>query len=181
LKLAQQKGNGIVEEENRRLFWYVRESDISGSAASKRVHFIQLEEYVDLQLPVPDPLFYSTSKYPGTISIRQFMNPSVVVDGLGVNAFMMVLESIYARITTFRRNSESLDMKIFDISHGGELVQEYQRIRQDLALFYHRLPVFVHHLGSATSPLGQSMQEKEWIMLRIIYHSTFASLHGISN
>jgi hypothetical protein len=175
----------IIDEESRRCFWYVRESDVSGSAASKRHHFFETDdEFLDLLLPIPETMFYfaSPTNFLPTVSLRQFLDPQMPSDwssSLSCNAYLMVIESIYARITSFRRKSESLNMKIFDVGSGGQLVQEYQLIRNDLALFYHRLPDFVKMFDRGMYPASWTPECSEWTILAIIYHSTFASLHGI--
>lgn len=174
----------IIHEESRRCFWYVRESDISGSAASKRHHFFECQdEWNELLLPVSQNVFYygNPATFQPTINIKQFLDPQLNIDWnihLGPNAFLMVLESIYARITSFRRRSESMSIKVFDTSQG-QLVQDYQLIRNDLVLFYHRLPDAVKQFDNGMFPIQWDTECSEWIILKIIYHSTFASLHGI--
>lgn len=175
----------ITSEESRRCFWYVRESDVSGSAASKRHHFFESEdEFKDLLLPIPESMFYFShpSNYLPTVSLKQFLDPQMPTEwsqSLSCNAYLMVLESIYARITSFRRKAESLNMKIIDVGSGGVLMQDYQQLRTDLALFYYRLPEFVKLFDRGAFPPTWTPDCSEWTILTIIYHSTYASLHGI--
>jgi hypothetical protein len=130
--------------------------------------------------PIPNAAFYYSPPL-ATHTLQQFLNPQLSIEcsqSLSCNAFLVVLESIYARITSFRRKSESLNMKVFDPMSGGHLLQEYQIIRNDMELLYHRLPDFVKAFDQNIFPSTWNSEYSEWIVLNIIYHSTFASLHG---
>lgn len=157
----------------------------ASSAASKREHFYQnADEYRNALLPIHDSIFHNgnPSQFPKTVTITQFLSPNFSCSpadlGLSSNAYMVVIQSILGRITDFRRTAELEGIQVFDGRFHEKLNASYQSIEKDLSMFYNRLPEEVKLLDQGVINGQWSIDHYDWILVLIVYHSTFTSFLG---
>ncbi|TPX58880.1 hypothetical protein PhCBS80983_g02839 [Powellomyces hirtus] len=198
----------IATEECRRIWWWIRNYDASGSAASKRPQMISDSEYeVSLLLPCPDSLFYATRygcypespAIPRTETLNEFFDARGSVKQMqsmiGPNGYVAALATLFNRVTTYRQQCNNRNILPFaPVSPGDdvdELVQQFSVHERELDTWYKRLPEWVKVLDSGLKnpkdPLvagGLCWNEQwvretyEWCIALVIWHASAATLHG---
>ncbi|KNC98179.1 uncharacterized protein SPPG_06583 [Spizellomyces punctatus DAOM BR117] len=196
----------ITAEESRRCWWWMRNYDASGSAASKRPQMISDAEYAStLLLPCPDSLFYAT-RYglkpdtpviPRTQTLDEFYSELFSADlthsSIGPNGYIAALTALFNRVTRFRQQCNNDNILPFCPGPGThtQLLRELERHQAELDMWYGKLPQWVQVLNSGVrdpnDPIvggGMCWEEQwvretyEWGIALVIWHATVATLHG---
>ncbi|KAI8818777.1 uncharacterized protein EV422DRAFT_536809 [Fimicolochytrium jonesii] len=197
----------IMAEECRRIWWWVRNYDASGSAASKRPQMISDSEYSkELLLPCPDSLFYATRygltptspTIPRTQTLDEFYSAVFGADlahsSIGPNGYIGALTALFNRVTKFRQNCNTINVLPFAVTPETDthyVLRDFNAHKAELDMWYHKLPGWVKILDSAVKdpadPIvggglcweDQWMRETyEWGIALVIYHAACATLHG---
>ncbi|KAJ3023844.1 hypothetical protein HKX48_000532 [Thoreauomyces humboldtii] len=197
----------IMAEESRRIWWWTRNYDASGSAASKRPQMISDGEYANqLLLPCPDSLFHAT-RYglcppspvvPRTQTLQEFYSGCFAAEQvhsvIGPNGYIAALTALFNRVTRYRQQCNVVNILPFapgPQDDVNELVREFGTYQGELDLWYQKLPEWVQTLDSGVKdpkdPLvGQGLcWEKQWIketyewgIALVIWHASAVTLHG---
>ncbi|KAI9098585.1 hypothetical protein DFS34DRAFT_649285 [Phlyctochytrium arcticum] len=196
----------IMAEESRRCWWWLRNYDASGSAASKRPQMISDAEYASsLLLPCPDSLFYATRyglqsptpTVPRTQTLDEFFSDTFAADlahsSIGPNGYLAALTALFNRVTRFRQHCNTINVLPFAPGDYADpsLAEELARHQRELEMWYDKLPQWVQVLDSGvrddkTTVVGGGMcwqdrwmrETYEWGIALVTWHATFATLHG---
>ena len=168
----------IVAEESRRCFWYVICSDAAAAANSKRSHYFHNPEFENVYLPIADSIFYNDdpNNFIPTLAISQFYNPMVTALFLDPKAFTVALMTVFSHVTDFRRDIEALKISVTDTNSPH--YPTYTRISLELEMFYQKLPTPVRGMDEGYYPSDWNQEMEQWMVLLVIYHTTYICLHG---
>ncbi|KAI9017854.1 hypothetical protein BC832DRAFT_50798 [Gaertneriomyces semiglobifer] len=135
--------NEVAAEECRRCWWWVRNYDASGSAASKRPQMISDSEYAStLLLPCPDSLFYAgryglrpnAPSVPRTLTLDEFFSPAfsahVAYSNIGPNGYIACLTALFNRVTHFRQTCKTMNILPFAPGNDMRGQQVFVEIRE---------------------------------------------------
>lgn len=197
----------IMAEESRRIFWWTRNYDASGSSASKRPQMISDAEYAStLLLPCPDSLFYATRyglqptspTIPRTQTLDEFYSDvfgaELAHSSIGPNGYIHALTALFNRVTRFRQQCNNVNILPFSPGTDADvhgLLEEFARHQSELDMWFNKLPQWVKVLNSGEKDprdpiVGRGMcweeqwmrETYEWCIALVIYHATVATLHG---